>query len=277
MPRTPDRFPGEREDEGILLEVGAVVPAVNGEIRYVTGVGFRFYEEGLERGLDLAGGPSLTTLTHRAIRQLIHFIEDGPAEGFATGAYCENLPAGDPFPTSITWWTSSAKTSMIVEELITYNANNTVDTDTWHIYDTDGTTLLGTVVDTISYSGVFETSRTRVISFSGPSLPVTESSHPALRQLIHFIEDGPAEGFTTGAYCETLPAADPFPTSITWWESASMTEKIVEQLITYNANMTIATETWNMYDTDGTTLLSSIVDTYSYSGVIETSRTRTIS
>lgn len=158
MPRTPDRFPGEREDEGILLEPGAATPAVNGEIRYVTGVGFQFYEEGSTKGL---GG--ITALDHRTLRQLIHFIE-GPAEGFASGAYEETLPSADPFPTSVIWWTSSAKVDKIVEETITYNANKTINTDTWQVYDVDGSTVLATVVDTYSYSGVFVTSKTRTIS-----------------------------------------------------------------------------------------------------------------
>src|SRR5436190_1833013 len=40
-----------------------------------------------------------------------------------------------------------------------------------------------------------------------------KADHPGLRQLIHFIEHGPAEGFASGAYRELLPAASPFPTS----------------------------------------------------------------
>lgn len=278
MPRTPDRFPGVREDEGIRLDTDVVVPSVDGEIRYVSGVGFRFFEEGIERGLDLPSGSAITDLEHRTIRQLIHFIDEGPAEGFATGAYREVLPAADPFPTSFIWWTSAAKTAKILEETITYNGNYTVDTDTWEMYALDGTTVLATVVDTVSYSGVFETSRLRSITISPPSgADVTDTTHPILRQLIHFIEEGPAEGFSTGAYRETLPTADPFPTSIIWWESIAMTSKIVEQTITYNGNMTVDTETWEVYDIDGTTVLSTVVDTYSYSGVFETSRTRTIS
>jgi hypothetical protein len=277
MPQTPDRFPGEREDEGVLLEPGASVPIVDGEIRYVTGVGFRFYEEGLERGLDLTSG-GITEAEHRTIRQLIHFIDEGPAEGFATGAYRETLPSADPLPTSIIWWTSSAKTAKIVEETITYTGSYLVDTDSWKMYALDGTTVIATVDDTVSYSGVFETSRTRAITVtpSGASY-VTDSTHPALRQLIHFIDEGPAEGFSTGAYRETLPSADPFPTSIIWWESIAMTSKIVERAITYNGSMLVDTETWKVYDTDGTTVLSTVVDTYTYSGVFETSRTRTIS
>ena len=55
MGQTPDRHPGPiEEDENILLEPQAVHPTTNGQFAYVEGQGFRFYEEGLERGL--AGG-----------------------------------------------------------------------------------------------------------------------------------------------------------------------------------------------------------------------------
>jgi len=110
-----------------------------------------------------AGG--ITASQHRTLRQLIHFIQTGgPALGFATGAYRETLPVADAFPTSIIWWESNAKLKKIVELTLTYNANKTISTEQWQMYDTDGTTVIETVTDTITYSGVFETSRTRAIS-----------------------------------------------------------------------------------------------------------------
>lgn len=112
----------------------------------------------------IAGSSGLTATAHQALRQLIHFIEDGPATGFATGAYKETLPSADPFPTSFIWWTSAAKTAKIVELTITYNSNKTPSAEEWKMYDTDGTTVLSTVTDAISYSGVFETTRTRTIA-----------------------------------------------------------------------------------------------------------------
>ena len=67
MGQTPDRFPGEREDEGVLLEPSAVVPTVNGELRYVTGVGFRFYEEGVLKGLGAGGDMPIATYPGQVI------------------------------------------------------------------------------------------------------------------------------------------------------------------------------------------------------------------
>lgn len=114
---------------------------------------------------QVAGGTGVTESAHKTLRQLIHLAEEGgPFEGFASGAFQETLPASDPFPTSIIWWTSAAKTAKIVEETITYNANKTINTDQWKVYDVDGSTVLATVTDTITYSGVFELSRTRTIA-----------------------------------------------------------------------------------------------------------------
>jgi hypothetical protein len=115
--------------------------------------------------LDEIATTTASEASHKTLRQLIHLAEEGgPWEGFASGAYQEVLPAADPFPTSIIWWTSSAKTAKIVEETISYNGNKTINTDQWKVYDTDGSTVLATVTDTYAYSGVFVTSRTRVIS-----------------------------------------------------------------------------------------------------------------
>lgn len=109
------------------------------------------------------GGTGVSETTHKTLRQLIHFIDEGPAEGFASGAYREQLPSGSIFPTSIIWWESSSKVGKIVERTLTWTGVN-VTTDEWKVYDTDGSTLLATVSDSISYSGVVETTRTRTIT-----------------------------------------------------------------------------------------------------------------
>ena len=101
---------------------------------------------------------------------------------------------------------------------------------------------------------------------------LTEGSHNALRQLIHFVDNGPADGFASGAYRETIGGL--FPTSIVWWESSSKLKKIVEKTIAGPA-MTPSPITWVMYDTDGTTPLITLVDAIVYSGISETNRTRT--
>jgi len=161
MGQTPDRFPGEADEEGTIYSVNAVDPPTVGEVRY-NGSAFRMRDSvGVFDPRNAGSGISATQ--HAALRQLIHFIEDGgPAETFASGAFYEMLPVG-PFPTSYIWWESAALLKKIVEETVVYNGNKTIATDQWKIYDTDGVTVLTTVTDTMTYTGVFEASRTRTI------------------------------------------------------------------------------------------------------------------
>ena len=51
----------------------------------------------------------------------------------------------------------------IVEKLTTWSGA-TITQEQWKVYDTDGSTVLATITDAISYSGLFETSRTRTIA-----------------------------------------------------------------------------------------------------------------
>jgi hypothetical protein len=110
---------------------------------------------------DLAtGGSGLTADGHKVLRQLIHFIDEGPAEGFDSGSYRE--VTGTVFPTAIVWWESSSKLKKIVEKLITWTGAFPT-TVVWKVYDVAGA-LVATVTDSITYSGAFETSRTRTVS-----------------------------------------------------------------------------------------------------------------
>ena len=139
------------------------IPAVTGDLLYYDGYSWEKLPIGTD-GYFLQVANSIPSWrNHDAIRKLIHLASDGPYEGFTSGAYREMLPAASPFPTSITWYTNSSKTNLIMEKLISYNSNKTPNTITWKAYDVDGFTLLATATDTFSYSGVFETSRTRTI------------------------------------------------------------------------------------------------------------------
>jgi hypothetical protein len=108
-----------------------------------------------------SGSEGLTIPAHKTLRQLIHFIDNGPAEGFTSGAYRETT--GTAFPTAITWYTDSGLSKKkIVEKLITWTGVLPTEIE-WKMYD-DSEVLIATLTDTISYSGPFEVSRTRVIS-----------------------------------------------------------------------------------------------------------------
>ena len=103
---------------------------------------------------------------------------------------------------------------------------------------------------------------------------VTNESHRTLRHLIHFIDDGPGDGFTSGAYREVIDPS-PTPSGMVWWESSSKLKKLVSLDLTWTANRVIEEE-WKIYDTDGSSVLATVTDTINYTGVFETDRTRTI-
>lgn len=236
--------------------------------------------EDLDKAIS-GGGGGLTPAQHATLRQLIHLADGvgGPYEGFPTNAYREITPLNAAFPTSIIWYTSSAKVAKYVEKTVTYNPNKTPAIIEWKAYNTDGVTVLSTVTDTITYSGPFELYRIRGIVDSGVIVgTLTIETHKYVRQLIHLADGvgGPFEGFTTGAYREILPAANIFPTSIIWYDDITKTKKIVEKTIAYNTNKTVSLVSWKVYDVDGTTVLATVTDTPTYSGVFELDRTRAI-
>jgi hypothetical protein len=107
-----------------------------------------------------AGG-GFSEESHKIVRQLIHFIDGGPAEGFASGAYREIT--GTTFPTEIVWYDSNGPAKKrIVDKTITWTGAFPT-TIRWRVYSA-AEALLATVTDTISYAGPFETSRIRVIA-----------------------------------------------------------------------------------------------------------------
>lgn len=162
MSPTPDRRAGTRYEERLRLTSDEGLSSdVAGDVTF-DGTDFSMRDS---TGIfnPRTSGDGITETEHRVLRQLIHFISEGPAEGFASGAYREQLPSGNIFPTSVTWYTDSGKTDKIVERLVTWSGVN-VTQDKWKIYDTDGSTVLWTITDAISYSGIVETVRTRTIT-----------------------------------------------------------------------------------------------------------------
>jgi hypothetical protein len=232
--------------------------------------------------LDAAVGGSTSGLTaaqHSVLRQLVHLADGvgGPFEGFTSGAYRE-ITGSYTFPTAITWYTDNTKAAKIVDKTITYGSPVKVPTTiVWNVYEAGEVDILATATDTISYSGVFETSRVRTIVVNEtPTGGLTAQTHAMLRQLIHLADGvgGPMEGFASNAYREILPVGA-FPTTIIWYVDSSKTQKIVEKDIVYTGAIPHSL-TYKVYDTNGTTILATVTDTINYSGVFETSRTRTI-
>ena len=159
MGGTRDRSPGVLDEEGIDFEDAAVATA-EGQMRY-DGSRFSLYDSAGEYD-PRSGGGGISAAQHNALRQLIHFIDNGPSDGFASGAYSESAYSG-AFPTSEIWYVDNTKTDSIVELTTTYTGAFPT-TETWKMYDTDGSTVLITLVDAITYSGAFEANRTRTWS-----------------------------------------------------------------------------------------------------------------
>ena len=110
---------------------------------------------------DLLAGSDLSEEQHKTLRHLIHFIDNGPAEGFVSGAYRE--VTGTVFPTSVIWYVDSTRAEKIVEKNITWTGVVPSEIE-WIMYDDDGETELATITDAITYtSTIFESSRTRTI------------------------------------------------------------------------------------------------------------------
>jgi len=135
-------------------------PVAVGQVRLVGGAFKAMDGAGV---FDLRSGSGLSEAAHKALRQLIHFINDGPADGFASGAFKQTT--GGVFPTAETWFVvgSTPPAGKIVELLTTWAAAK-ITQEVWKIYDTDGATVLATVSDAITYTGAFETSRIRTIT-----------------------------------------------------------------------------------------------------------------
>ena len=149
---------GERTNDLIIDDDGLGAPVIEGQVRN-DGGDLVAYIGGSVKSLTGVTAGGLTAAQHRTLLQLIHFIDNGPAEGFVTGA--TRTTTGTAFPSQILWKRSDA--TNLVEKNITYTGAFPTTIE-WKMYDTDGSTVLATVTDTISYSGAFETGRTRAIS-----------------------------------------------------------------------------------------------------------------
>lgn len=98
---------------------------------------------------------------HETLRQLIHLSnDDGPRGDQWPGTLiCDR--DSSPFPSGSIWWLSSARTHKVAQSIITRNSLRLPVTIQWLAYETDGVSVAESYTDTITYSGVFEVSRTR--------------------------------------------------------------------------------------------------------------------
>jgi hypothetical protein len=159
--KSPNRFVPSGKLKALELREGSGIPVSNansGRFRYNESVSKLEYSENGGPYVDVG---AISMVAHAALRQLIHFIDEGPAESFATGAYKEVI--GGLFPTSIIWYDSILPAKKkIVEKTVTWTGilPTTIE---WKVYDA-AEALLATVTDVISYTDMYETSRLRTIA-----------------------------------------------------------------------------------------------------------------
>ena len=99
---------------------------------------------------ELVCATSGQVASHNALADIVHFLDDGPGDGWASGAV-ESFGYNGPLMTSRVWWTTSAKTQRIYSEVYSYSGP-LVATATYTLYDAKGTQVRA-MVDTFSYSG----------------------------------------------------------------------------------------------------------------------------
>ena len=247
MPRTPDRTPGEADEEGIIWEEQSAEPSQDRQVYFVQNKGLMFYADGIARPIGE---------TREAVWQTE--VDDVSV----------NTPPGSPDAGDRVIIGSSPTGDFVghAGEIAQYNGSSWVFTT-----PREGMSAYVKAENDIYKQTAAGTPWLWETGTGGGG--ITEAQHKALRQLIHFISHGPADGYASGAYEETMGTV--FPSSKIWWESSLKLQKIVERNFTWTG-VNLTTDEWKMYDEDGTTLLVTISDAISYSGIFETSRTRTI-
>jgi hypothetical protein len=132
-----------------------------------------FYDVTVGSGISLLqlleGGESSVGLTesqHRSLRHLVHFTDtNSPGDGFGSGPYKSQVNyVSNVFPSDETWYTTTAMTNRICRWEATYNGNKTLATETWIVYQEDGSSPAARADDAIAHDGIKETNRERTIT-----------------------------------------------------------------------------------------------------------------
>ena len=98
-------------------------------------------------------------------------------------------------------------------------------------------------------------------------------SHQSLLDVIHFLPEGPGDGWASGSY-QVLAMNGPLLASDTWYTDSSQSKKIVATAYTYSGPLCVQAKL-TLYATDGVTLVRTVTDVFSYAGPSRTGSTRT--
>ena len=140
MGTTPDRHPGPRQEEELILDDYSSDPSSAGGITYNSG---SFAMQDSVGVFDPRSGSGISESQHRLIDQWVHFDLD-------EDCYYEPVYTGSKVTDEI-WWTDSGKTQKIREVNYTFTGNK-ITTEVRKSYDSIGS-LDETLTITYVYSG----------------------------------------------------------------------------------------------------------------------------
>jgi hypothetical protein len=116
-------------------------------------------------GGGATGCCGITLQQHKALLDIIHFLDDGPGDGFLSGsAKVTSYPPGIPWPSSQIWYVDAGLTGRIFAIFYTRNMLQQATTVVYQMYAADGVTVDVTVTDAVTYVGVVEVLRVRTWS-----------------------------------------------------------------------------------------------------------------
>ena len=134
---------------------------------------------------------------------------------------------------------------------------------------TDKTTLISRSAQGLTFT---DAKTSHVLGELVSSTTGQVGSHNALPDIIHFLSDGPGDGFASGAYLSTT-FAGPLITSRVWWTTAAMTQRIFAIVYAYKGPL-LSTVTYTLFNAQGVQVRL-LTDTLTYNGPLLASVTRT--
>jgi len=228
--------------------------------------------EAIENWIGISGSNTPYTIEFR-----IHNTASGHNhDGFNSAPVSLGPPeSGSQYPIGyFTNFNSTTRVGSAVDQINRALLNVTSGSST--IFQFNGITLgISGVINTVNISA---SSETVVASYSGSTATYyfSESLKETTRKLIILANGGPFEGYATGAFRVIGYENKVFPTESIWYTDSSMNSKIVSEKVIYNSRKLISSKEYRAYATDGTTVLSTIIDNIYYNGIFESSRSRNI-
>lgn len=159
MPKTPNYFYGTQYVNKLVLLSNSDEPTEIGEIVFSDGYFiFKNSYQSVNFNEIISSTSNINETNLQNSNQLANLINDGPV--LNTLNLVKEI-VGNPFPTAEIWKDGDNK---VIELIITRDAQMKPIIEEWKRYE-DGA-IVEQITDTITYQGIFEISRTRVVNVS---------------------------------------------------------------------------------------------------------------